>query len=113
MAFHQGSRLKKIIEKSDFNISQIVKKSGIANSSIYGMFEKEELVRSKILPILDVLKMTYEEFMGNATSTELEDLKKENDRLKTENIQLLKDKINLLERIEDISKMTKKTRVVA
>ncbi len=108
MAFHQGLRLKKFIEKSDYKILDVVKKTGIANSSLFDIFKKEELSRSKILPILNLIGMTYEDFIGNATSTELADLKKENELLKNENIQLLKDKINLLEQLQNETVTNKK-----
>jgi FtsZ-binding cell division protein ZapB len=111
MPFHQGSRIKNLIEKSQYKISDIIKKSGIAHSSIFDLFKKEEIVRSKLLPILDILKITYEEFMGTSTSTEIEDLKKENATLKNENIQLLKDKIDLMQRIEQLQKSFKKRSV--
>ena len=112
MQLHQGSKLKKIIEKSDFLIKDISENTEVAVSSLYDMFAKQEILPSKIRPILKLLGVTFYEFYGFYEQNNLlkddpapygykeqcEALQRENDLLKTkladkdEIIALLKSK---------------------
>src|SRR5436853_4300136 len=108
MFFHHGSRLKKLIDKSPMQVSEISKKSGVALSSLYDIYKKEELTRSKIGPILKVLNIEPEDFFNGKTSleepqpayyAEIEALKREN--------QLLREQVAQLKEIIELNKRRK------
>lgn len=105
--YHQGSRLKKFVDKSEYTLKEISEKSDVPTSSIYDMFKKSELLPSKFLPLLKVMGVTMLEFEGKRSkgeevdiiqkmTLEIESLKRENELLKQqiaskdEIIQLLK-----------------------
>ena len=75
MQLQQGFKLKNLISKSGIKISEILDKSKVAHSSLYGMFNKDEIERKKVMPILKVLGISYEDFIGVQKSGELEDLR--------------------------------------
>lgn len=65
MQVHQGLRLKKKVEISRFKVKQIVQKSGIAKSSLYDMYKKPELLRSKVEPVLNAINITADDFFAS------------------------------------------------
>ena len=62
MQFHEGMRLKNFIEKSHLEVKEIALKADIPRTTLYGMFEKKELLRSKVEIILAVLKVPVNKF---------------------------------------------------
>lgn len=62
MQFHQGSKLKKIIDNSELTIAQIVEQSKVSKGTLYNFFEYEEITRKKIAPILEVLGVDINSF---------------------------------------------------
>lgn len=68
MQFHQGLRLQNLIEKSSYSITKITTKTGIAKSSLYDIFKRDELLPSKIRPILDLLNVSFFDFYGFTTN---------------------------------------------
>lgn len=62
MQLHQGMRLKKYVELSHLKVKDISEKSGVATSSLHDMYKKEELLWSKIEPILNVLGVSRADF---------------------------------------------------
>jgi hypothetical protein len=62
MQFHQGSKLKKIIDNSDLTIAQIVELSKVSKGTLYNFFDYEEITRKKIAPILEVLGVDINDF---------------------------------------------------
>lgn len=111
MQFHQGSRLKKIIEKSGKKKVEIIAESGVSNGTLYKMFELSELEKLKILPILKAVGLTYDEFIGDKKSGELVQLQQRITELENENKKLLLDKIALLEKLESERELNKKNAV--
>lgn len=105
--FHNGFRLKNKIEKSHLKLKIISEKSGIPLSSIYDMYKKPELLRSKIKPILDVIEVDIDQFYQTKQDApkQLEEsgLKVENEALKRE-IALLKQNLEVKEEIIQLLK---------
>ena len=107
---HQGSRLQNFIEKSPVTIVEILKQTGIAKSSLYDLFKKEELLQSKILPILELINIDADQFYGKLELNDGETpygLKVENELLKTE-IELLKKQLADKEEIIELLKSKRK-----
>lgn len=73
MQFHHGQRLKNFIDKSPLSIDIIVQESGVAKSSLYDMVKKEELLYSKIKPVLDIIKVSQERFYKLSTGNQVND----------------------------------------
>lgn len=114
MQFHQGLRLKKIIEEKNLVTAKIAKKLGFDRRQNLSYYYTVDVIKNDILvKILNAVGVDMDYFLSGNVNTELEDTKKELAIVKAENVQLLKDKINLMERIDEITKTTKKTRIVA
>lgn len=110
--YHQGSRLKNLIEKSGKKTAKVAELSQVPRSSIYKMFEKPELLPGDIKPILEVIGITTEKFYAVRTlskigNSELHDdggefydivkaLRAENAALKDQ-VETMKKYISLLE----------------
>ena len=101
MQFHHGSRLKKIVDNHKLTTQEISKKSGIASSSLYDMFKKEELLRKTVEPVLKVLEVAESDFFNSNSRVddpqavygmqlELEAMKRENQLLRDQVAQLTK-----------------------
>ena len=74
MPEHHGEMLKRRIDRSSLTVKEILERSGVAKTSLYEMYEKPELLTSKILPILKVLKVHPEDFFrGKAESLVADD----------------------------------------
>lgn len=101
--FHQGLRLQNKIQKSPLKLKVISEKSGVPVSSVYDLYKKPELLRSKIKPILDVLEIDADTFYGFKTD-ESKDLLMEIERLKAEVLTLRRE----LELKEEIIQLLKK-----
>lgn len=83
MQFHQGSRLKYFIDKSHLEVKDIADKSGIPRTTLYGMFEKAELLRSKVEAVLKVIKVDTARFFNSKDPTiDGNDFENENAQLK-------------------------------
>lgn len=65
MQFHQGSKLKKIVEKSGLTISQIVETSGVSKGTLYNFFDYEEITRKKLTPVLEALNYDVDQFYSS------------------------------------------------
>lgn len=61
---HQGFRLKKFIDTSDKTITDIVKEIGISRATLYNWFETDELLLSKIRPVLQVIGVSENDFIA-------------------------------------------------
>lgn len=96
MQFHQGSRLKNFVEKSYLSVKEIAEKSGIARSSLYDLYEKPEILPSKVGPILDVLNITQDRFYAKKLVPETSTLENDEIGFGVENVQL-KKMISLLQ----------------
>ena len=95
MQFHQGSRLKKIIENKYNRIKIFTDLLGWDAQRIQYYFNAEKIKSSSLEPILEVLGMTYNDFMGLKSTEEMEDMRQERD--------MWKDKYySLLERFSDL-----------
>ncbi len=113
MQFHQGLRLKQIIEEKNLVTAKIAKKLGFERRQNLSYYYTIELIKNDILiKILDAVGVDMDYFLSGNKNTELQDLKKELDIVRAENVQLLRDKINLLERISELEKTFKKGRVL-
>ena len=62
MQFHQGSRLKNLIEKSRITQKEISEKAKIAASSLNDLFKKDEILPSRIEKILEVINVSSDQF---------------------------------------------------
>ena len=91
MQFHHGLRLENLIKKSGQKITHVIKASGVSKGSVYKYFGLEELDKSKILPILKAIGVTYEDFMGKESSDENKELRQALEASKQEVIDLLKE----------------------
>jgi AcrR family transcriptional regulator len=87
MQFHQGSRLKHLIEKSGMTVAEVSRILDVARTSLYNLFEKKELLRSQSEPILKIIQVDPESFYGH---------KKEVGELESVTIEALKREIELL-----------------
>lgn len=120
MQFHQGQRLRNLIEKKKIEQKQISELTGIPKSSLTEILKREEIMLSKLQKILKVLDVTQEDFFNTNYKADSEPPRKninqlieENEILRRENNQLLKDKIALQADIIELQKGVKKTRIVA
>jgi hypothetical protein len=109
--FHQGMRLKKLIDNSHLLLTDIAEKTKMQRGSLYYMFDKEEILRSKILPILKVLEISPDDFYNQNSLVEDPQaafgIKAENEALKREN-ELLRAQVKQLNEIIDLMKRKKK-----
>lgn len=112
MQFHQGSKLKKIVETGSLTIAEILNKSGISRGTLYNFFDYEEITRKKIKPVLDALQVDIDSFY-NSPNVVKEDaaaygLQATIDGLKRE-IELLKQQIETKDEIIELLKSKTKT----
>lgn len=95
MQCHQGLQLRNLIVKSNIKIKELIQESGVNRGSLYNFFGYEEIPRKKIEPLLMVLKVSYEEFLGLEQPEEVKQLRKELEECRRENMMLCKDVIRL------------------
>ena len=117
MKFHQGQKLKNLIEKSNYTLVKIIELTGIKPGSFYLLFAKEkDIPLSKLEPILQVIGITTNEFFGTIAPVAVNDyeaVKLENEALKNDKLQWQADKIKLLEQLVKNNTETKKNSKVS
>jgi len=98
--FHQGVKLKKIVEKSGTTIKELLKKSGISRGTLYNFFEYEDIPRKKLSPLLEVLEVDPDVFYGFRKADDIESVsaEKDIDKLKLE-VDSLKRERELLQQL--------------
>lgn len=81
----------------------------ISNGSLYNMFNHDELKQKDILPILNLLKVSYEEFLGD---TKIGECKEDNMKMKMleQEIQFLKKQLEDKDTIIQLLKEKKITK---
>lgn len=73
MQEHHGLKLKERVKRSSLMISEIVERSGVPVSSLYDMYKRPELLRSKVAPILKVLKIHPDDFFRSGSNLTVND----------------------------------------
>jgi hypothetical protein len=106
MQFHQGLRLKNFIENSKFKVKDISEKSGVALSSLYDLYKKNEILKSRLEPILNAIEVDLDTFYG--VKSDLKESKSVTESLKRE-IELLKQQLQAKDEIIDLLKNKTKT----
>ena len=110
MQFHQGSRLKKIIEKSGLTVKEIIDKSGVNRATLYNFFNYDEIQRKKLLPVLEVLNMSYDNFLSDQPNGNSNDnLKNQIESLKME-VELLREQLAAKDEIINLLKINARPR---
>lgn len=83
---HQGSRLKKIVEKSHFTVDELATKAGIHRTTLYNYYDREEIPRAKLTTLAEIMGVKIDDFYSKDNMSEVEvqneQLKKEIDYLK-------------------------------
>ncbi len=62
MPIHQGKKLKAAVDASKLKVKEISEKSGIAVSSMYDIFRKEDVPRRKLQKLCEALGIDFDEF---------------------------------------------------
>lgn len=111
-SFHQGNRLKYLIEKSTLKQSEILSLTGTAKSSLYDLYKKESIDKMVLEKFCRVMNEDIRQFYPDLISTVSEpgpEYRILREKVKTLE-QMLKDKEVIIIRQDEIIEMLKQSK---